>query len=491
MSQYPFDAKPNGAYSTLSNSPGTGGTSFVVQTGQGARFAATANATVRAVGTMFPFEIVRVTNVSTDTLTVTRLAETDHGASNSALNVASGWEIFQGGTAKTYTDYQTTMPAMPQPYIFLPPGWDSHWQTTKANQAGTVMTVGPSQNQGNQQLSNIVTKRWPRLLLNWLHSTVGGPLVAETFTYTDNSNFVSPWSAGGTPPWAVGSLPSGDSNADGFYHRLNINSGTGSIMTMTTPFACTDADLYYLDLVSHSNTLTYKIDGGSSSSPISTNGDGTGKRIQITGMSNATHTIELDINSSTGGSNAIGFLGGTCYYQTTNARSTSGWTLANHTAGGEDNWNLYNVNSVANLYRLTRSTLGPIAQPDLLIVMCGGNEDANSHDPAYGMHWIIESCKYATANAISVIIVCEPDYCVALSDVGVSFGSGYGVHYGQTQHEMASYARANGYAFINIMPRWTAKPVAGGYIASGSGTGQPHPVDAGHADIATVIESIL
>jgi len=102
----PVDLHANAAYSVLVNAPGIAGLSVSVTPGTGGRFVANANATLRATGTVLPLEIVRVTAVAGDTLTITRLAETDHGASAAALNAAVGWEIFQSATAKTFTDIE-------------------------------------------------------------------------------------------------------------------------------------------------------------------------------------------------------------------------------------------------------------------------------------------------------------------------------------------------------------------------------------------------
>lgn len=91
------DALKNFAYGTLSNSPGTAGTSFVLQTGQGANFpTGTFSCTCWPVNQL-PLssnsEIVRGT-VSGDTLTVTRQQE-----GTGAINVVAGYQIAQTITA--------------------------------------------------------------------------------------------------------------------------------------------------------------------------------------------------------------------------------------------------------------------------------------------------------------------------------------------------------------------------------------------------------
>lgn len=99
------DAHANFAYSTVATapSPATSGTSLVVATGDGVRFPTVPfNATVWPTGsspTAANAEIVRVTAISTDTLTITRTQE-----GSSARTVVVGDQIAATVTAKTLTD---------------------------------------------------------------------------------------------------------------------------------------------------------------------------------------------------------------------------------------------------------------------------------------------------------------------------------------------------------------------------------------------------
>src|SRR5689334_14876675 len=103
------DSHKNFAYSTLTNAPGTGGTSIIVQSGDGAKFpTAPFNATVWPAGsqpTKANAEIVRVTLVATDTFTVTRNTgtETESGTNR---NMGIGDQIAASITAKTLTDIE-------------------------------------------------------------------------------------------------------------------------------------------------------------------------------------------------------------------------------------------------------------------------------------------------------------------------------------------------------------------------------------------------
>lgn len=102
-----MDAHQNFAYSTVltAPSPAASGTSLVVQTGHGTRFPTPPfNATVWPLGAIpIPTnaEIVRVTAIVGDTLTITRTQE-----STSARSVVVGDQIAATITAKTLTDVE-------------------------------------------------------------------------------------------------------------------------------------------------------------------------------------------------------------------------------------------------------------------------------------------------------------------------------------------------------------------------------------------------
>jgi hypothetical protein len=108
-----FEQNANFATSTVATapSPADSGTSLVVASGEGARFDAANdhNAIVCPASeqpTPANAEIVRVTAVSTDTLTITRQQE-----STAARSIVVGDRIFAGPTAKTFADVDTQINA--------------------------------------------------------------------------------------------------------------------------------------------------------------------------------------------------------------------------------------------------------------------------------------------------------------------------------------------------------------------------------------------
>lgn len=104
------DAHSNFAYSTIATapSPATSGTSLVVASGDGTKFPAVPfNATIWPTGSQpssTNAEIVRVTNRSTDTLTITRAQE-----NTSARTVIVGDQIAATITNKTFADVENAI----------------------------------------------------------------------------------------------------------------------------------------------------------------------------------------------------------------------------------------------------------------------------------------------------------------------------------------------------------------------------------------------
>jgi hypothetical protein len=138
-----LDAHKNFAYSTVATapSPAASGTSLVVAAGQGALFPTVPfNATIWPAGaqpTSATAEIVRVTWISTDTLTFARAQE-----STSARIVVVGDQIAATITQKTLTDIEAVAPGA---MTLLKSGSGSFASTSAAN-LDTVAIAGLTAN---------------------------------------------------------------------------------------------------------------------------------------------------------------------------------------------------------------------------------------------------------------------------------------------------------------------------------------------------------
>jgi microcystin-dependent protein len=139
-----FDAKKNFAASLVATapSPAASGTSLVVMTGEGALFPAVPfNVTIWPVGvqpTTANAEIVRVTNITGDTLTITRAQE-----STSARTILAGDQISATITAKALTDVETAVIAAEAAAgAAVPVGTLAMWGATSAPPAPWVLLNG-------------------------------------------------------------------------------------------------------------------------------------------------------------------------------------------------------------------------------------------------------------------------------------------------------------------------------------------------------------
>jgi hypothetical protein len=130
------DTHKNFAYSTIATapSPAASGTSLIVAAGNGTLFPTVPfNATIWPTGvqpTAANAEIVRVTNISTDTFTITRTQE-----GSSARTVVVGDQIAASVTAKTFTDIEANYMNSWSPAIAVSAG--TGLQTLAANSSTT------------------------------------------------------------------------------------------------------------------------------------------------------------------------------------------------------------------------------------------------------------------------------------------------------------------------------------------------------------------
>ncbi len=126
-----FDGHINFGYSTVltAPSPAASGTTLTLAAGGGALMPATPfNAAVWPTGTgplMSNAEIVRVTNVSGDDLTIVRAQE-----GTTAKDIAVGWQFANTITVKNFTDIETAIAALPASAI-------------QSVSAGTTVATGP------------------------------------------------------------------------------------------------------------------------------------------------------------------------------------------------------------------------------------------------------------------------------------------------------------------------------------------------------------
>ncbi len=199
-----FDSHSNFAYSTVltAPSPASSGTSLVVQAGDGTKFpTAPFNATVWPSGsqpTTTNAEIVRVTNISTDTFTITRAQE-----SSSARTILVGDQIAATITAKTITDVEAIMTTIyPVGSIYTStlstnPNTLLGFGTWVAFAAGQVLvgkanggTFGTGGATGGEETHTLTTSEMP----SHNHTTVnGGAFKVSNSGWTSTGGLGSPY----------------------------------------------------------------------------------------------------------------------------------------------------------------------------------------------------------------------------------------------------------------------------------------------------------
>jgi len=155
-----FDAHKNFSVSTVltAPSPATSGTSLVVQASDGTKFPAVSfNAVVFPVGqlpTTTNAEIVRVTNISTDTFTITRAQE-----SSVARSIIVGDQIAAAITLKAWTDIEagTNFPALGTTGLLTVTGFGAHTFSAAGsgvNSIGVRNTTSGAANYGGFYVGN-------------------------------------------------------------------------------------------------------------------------------------------------------------------------------------------------------------------------------------------------------------------------------------------------------------------------------------------------
>lgn len=192
MVTFAYDARKNAAVSSVltAPSPAASGVTLVVASGEGARFpAAPFNATILPVNTIATpsnMEVVRVTNRTTDTLTIVRSQE-----GSSARTIVAGDIIYAGFTDKALSDLETILTTYLQPWAntTAPSGalvgtTDTQTLTAKRvppRQVSVTSSATPALNTDNAdvaEISSLATN-----VTSFTSSLTGTPLACEFLTY--------------------------------------------------------------------------------------------------------------------------------------------------------------------------------------------------------------------------------------------------------------------------------------------------------------------
>lgn len=372
------------------------------------------------------------------------------------------------------------------PYLALPPGWDAGWQAAKAlasSSAQWLTVIGDSLSDG-QNSTDYINLGWVTLLKNTLVAR-GLPLMGDFFPVTENVNFTPGWQ--GTPPFVV--------NATGLtwysweMGRLPFYSPGNGLVTFTCPYACTELDIVFFD--QSAGTFTYILDGGGAVTVVpNCTGAQYSRRMQLTGLSNIAHVISFQTQS---GANVMG-IQGVATYPTAASRSLGmGYGRCAYQAGALADFG--NTSSQPSDmcrqwqgFGAATTGFGFPTQPQLAIIEFGINDAAG----LYG----VQSYRRTLERLVNALRRGSPNCSIAMmagsdpdginSDVTSGF-FGQPRNYGLYTGAMRECADTMKCAFVDVSSKWGQTGVAQGFQAANN----PHPTNAGHADIAALFASML
>jgi hypothetical protein len=388
------------------------------------------------------------------------------------------------------------------PYLYLPDGWDTAWVAAKAAAGATpaqILFLGDSIPTG-QQCSDW-KKSYPHLVRESLRASLGG-LHADYFPAWGLSAIAAAGPLPGTPPWSIENVLGTSSGAvDNFgWHRISYNTAAGAStyyhQTFTSPDACTAMDLFYVDF--NSGTWVYSVDGGADVTVTNTNAGSTTlapvKRISLSGLASATHTIAVGKQSAVSVCLPIGvaeYPGGTAGGGLSLARYTAGGvTLGQYITGSQ-----FPTNRLEQLAGLVPQggggvgrTFGYPQQPHLLVLELGINDNNTGVAQATifsALRRTIQAVRAGRAGAsILLHVVCNPDAELSDNTSNLFTPANWPTFVGY----LYQFAQAYNCAVLNTHAKWGETPVAQGFMTV---AGNVHPIDAGHADIAGDLLKVL
>lgn len=379
-------------------------------------------------------------------------------------------------------------------WIISPRGWDDTWQTAKAAQATTpawISFIGTSITAGQGSTDWIPNGYVGKLKTSLI--AAGNTLYADYYPICYTSTLNS--TVGASTPWSA--IKAAQAHAE-YQAGFNLAEGVTTTAsadqyTFTSPYACTRMDLWCIDYAS--GTFDVKIDGGAAQTTTNT-GPGTPagatvKKVSFTSLANTTHT--LSIGNSNGG-NVIMILGVSCFASTTagigfarmglpglaavNLATPVGAATGSSGVGSwpTDKIGLHSGSAVA----------GFPTQPALAVI------ELSVNDATYGMN--VESYRYAIGRLIQSlrkgylncsIVFVLPSYPYnqyADSNIG-----GRPYHHLRIKATVEAMAAQFCCAVVDIDTKWGETPFGQGFLTNND----IHPTDAGHADIAAVLATIV
>jgi hypothetical protein len=382
----------------------------------------------------------------------------------------------------------TFPPKIQRNWLYLPDGWDAAWRSAKSASGTTpawLTLIGDSVMMGPAS-SNYLTKNAFNLLRASLLKSY--PLYAD-FYHTGQS-IRAAGTFPGAVPWVVNGSPA-NTLGHGYTWQGYFTGGglPNPLMTFISPQAYTAYDIVYGKWYAATN-FVYNVDGGANQTNSIAGTDQFQHRVNVglTGLASAAHAINI---VSQAADYAATILGVSAY------TGANGLGFANLAMNGARLWALI-MNGGQPTYhpdlfqgRIDGSTpvgFGFPTQPALAIIQLGINDcQAFNLGPdlfARGLARLIGALRRGYANCSIVILASSfPDAVSSDVNSGLLNPLTWPLYLAA----MAQTAIAYNCAFVDLHAKWGGLGFGSGFQASND----LHPTDAGHADIANVLQGII
>jgi lysophospholipase L1-like esterase len=360
-------------------------------------------------------------------------------------------------------------PSPKYPWLYLPDGWDDNWKAAKsAGGSVRVNIIGDSIAAGGGTAS--FSQAFYQPIITTLQAQYG--TYANFYHAWVNTNDTSISGA----PWTDNQTCTRHAQYPWTSTVQSSNVGVNAIQTFTTPYACTALDFLWFSATAASGTFKWAVDGGAQTQ-VTNSGDNNVHRIQVTSLSNATHTFAWGWQS---GANACQAMGCVIYQPNASSGVAAGHMMASSNTSGDINngW-------LAN----TQGVTGVPTNPDLVLIQLATN-DISLNNPTVTQYRdnignMIRSLRRQKANvSIMHILTSYPD-----PNNDDCNPSGYSNNGNARQYhaEIFNNAFQHKCAVANIHGKWGATPYGQGFTPNND----LHPTPSGHTDIANLISPVL
>lgn len=375
-------------------------------------------------------------------------------------------------------------------FCYLPDGWNTTWEAAKSA-SGTskvwMTVIGDSIAQGVGATDMMNSSWFAQVRANLVNKY---PLYGDFYPCAMSAaDISSPDNFTGTAPWVMNTSGLSVDNTAAYGAAFYWASQSGMLGTFTSPYACQNMDLLWTDENAGlgNDTWIYKVDGGANGT-LTIAGNDYVTRQSFTNLANTTHTIAI-------GSQNADFvalpMGAVAYSNNKSGLGYAflgGYGLQIKTGWGDTGHHPSEKPSQLQGKQAATTGFGFPMQPSLCILALGGNDCGAAYSVATYFDTyrrMIQALRRGQANCSIVFLInCIAD---AVNSDFTSGNFGNSANWAQFMQQLYVLAHAYNCAVVNIHAKWGETPVGQGFLVNGN----VHPTDAGHKDIAGVLNLIL